>query len=93
MFANLLFSVVLVCGGVRFFSVSITRTGTLLGLLTSVRTVKSWEMVCVAGDLCFVRSRFSSCATRLVAVVVADIHSSLVHGSWYFGGYGNSRAK
>lgn len=80
----------LVCGGGRYDSSSNTGIGTRLG---SVRSGKAWEMVCVAGDLYLVRSQLSSCVARRVAVIIADIHSVLVHGPWYFGGYGNGRAK
>ena len=68
---------VLVCGAGRYYSLSITGVSTRLGLLISGRTVKVGEIVYVAGDVCFVRSQLSSCATRLLAVIVANIHSSL----------------
>ena len=52
-------SIVPVCWGGRYYSLSTTGIGRFLGLLSFGRTVKAWEMVCVAGDLCLVRSLLS----------------------------------
>ena len=63
-----------------------------MGLLISVRTVKAGAKVCIAGDLCLVRSQLSSCVAGRVAVIIASILSSLVHRLWYLGGCGGRRA-
>ena len=70
----------LICGGERYLLLPVSEIGTCLGLLSFGRTVKAWEMVCVAGDLCLVHSQLSSCVAGRVVVVVAHSHSALVHG-------------